>query len=271
MGLPPGTRLGRYELFEQIGIGGMGEVYRARDTALEKIVAIKTVAAAFAHDPSALPRFDRERRVGADLEHPRICRLLDAGCEGGVPFLAMEYLTGETLAARVTRSPVPVQTALGFAIEIADALAYAHARGVIHHDLKPANIMTTPTGVKVLDFGLAGLRKAARIRAPLGDTLPLTTQPGQLMGTAMYTAPERFRGEDGDHLADIFAFGAVLYELFTGRPAFDLNSGAANLRGRLAEVPPMNLADARGADIEWLVRRCLAEQPEERWQSMYDV
>jgi serine/threonine protein kinase/Tol biopolymer transport system component len=272
MGLQRGARLGRYEVLDPIGAGGMGEVYRARDTVLQKTVAIKTVAGAFAGDPSAGPRFERERRVGADLEHPHICRLLDAGSEAGVTFLAMEYLAGETLAARLARGPVAVQDALGIAIELADALTYAHSRGVIHHDLKPSNIFLTATGVKVLDFGLAGRRKAARGTALPGETVRLATPPEAIMGTAMYTAPERLRGEDADHLADVFAFGAVLYELFTGRAAFDLQSTAALSRAHAAAgVAPMDLADPRGPDIEWLVRRCLAEQTEHRWQSMHDL
>ena len=272
MRLQQGATLGRYEVLELIGVGGMGEVYRARDTNLQKTVAIKTVSAGFAEDPTALPRFALERRIGAGLEHPHICRVLDAGLESGVSYLAMEYLTGETLAARMARGPLPLNDALGYAIETAEALAYAHDHGVIHRDLKPSNIFITATGVKVLDFGLASLRgRAARSPLP-GDTVPLAPVTGPLMGTAMYTAPERLRGEEADHRTDIFAFGAVLYELLTSRAAFERAGVDSLLAAVLSADPrPMALSGPRGADLEWLVRRCLAKQPDQRWHSMHDV
>ncbi len=276
MRLPPGAQLGRYEVVAHIGSGGMGEVYCARDTRLERPVALKTIATAYAPDPSSQPRFERERRLMATLEHPHICRLLDAGREAGIDYLAMELLEGESLAARLKRGPLPVPAAIGCAIEIADALGYAHLHGVVHRDLKPANVFLTPTGARVLDFGLAKLRPAvaaASGAAALGDTVPLDgTQAGTVVGSAQYMAPERLEGQDADHRADVFGFGLLLYEMLSGRPAFASRSAAGLIAAILSSDPaPLGLDHPKGAELEWIVRTCLAKKPDERWQAMSDV
>jgi eukaryotic-like serine/threonine-protein kinase len=272
--LPAGAVLGRYEVIAHVGGGGMGDVYRARDTHLNKTVALKTIATAYALDPSSQPRFERERRLTAALEHPHICRLLDAGRDAGVDYLAMEYLEGESLAARLTHGPVPVVTAIGYAIEIADALSYAHQRGVVHRDLKPANIFITKMGATVLDFGLAKLRPPSGGQSVVqADTVPLdATSAGTLVGSAPYMAPERLEGQDADHRTDVFGYGVLLYEMLTGRRAFDGNSPAALIAAILSsEPPPLGLPHPKASDLEWIVRRCLAKKPEDRWQSMADV
>src|SRR5688500_1946206 len=258
MRISPGTHIGRYEVVAHIGTGGMGEVYRARDAHLEKNVALKVISDAFATDATALPRFERERRVGSALEHPHICRLLDAGRAAGVDFLVMELLDGEPLSARLSRGPLPVDQALGYAIEIADALRYAHAHDVIHRDLKPANVVLSSTGVKVLDFGLAKLRsELAHGGVSLGDTAPIeVTKQNALLGSAPYMAPERLEGHEADTRTDIFAFGVLLYEMMTGRRAFARESTAATLAALMSgELPPMQLATSAGADLEWIVRK----------------
>lgn len=277
MHLPPGARLGRYEVVGHIGSGGMGEVYRARDTHLERPVALKTIATAYAPDPSSQPRFERERRLMAALEHPHICRLLDAGREAGVDYLAMELLEGESLAVRLKRGPLPLPAAIGYAIEIADALAYAHRHGIVHRDLKPANVFLTPTGARVLDFGLAKLRPAAAAPAATaamqGDTVPLDgTRAGTLVGSASYMAPERLEGQDADQRTDVFGFGLVLYEMLTARAAFAGRSAAALIAAILSSEPaPLGLDHPKAPELEWIVRRCLDKNPDQRWQSMADV
>ena len=274
MRISPGTRIGRYEVVAHIGTGGMGEVYRARDANLEKDVAVKVIAEAFATDATALPRFDRERRVGAVLEHPHICRLLDAGRAGAVDFLVLELLDGEPLSARLARGPLPIQEALGYAIEIADALRYAHAHDVLHRDLKPANVFLSSSGAKILDFGVAKLRTAlAHGGRAMGDTRPIeVTKHNEVLGSAPYMAPERLEGHEADTRTDIFAFGALVYEMVTGRPAFARDSTAETLAALLAgDVPPMQLAASPGADLEWIIRKALARNPADRWQSMADV
>jgi eukaryotic-like serine/threonine-protein kinase len=273
--LSPGDRLGRYEVVDSLGRGGMGEVYRARDTLLDKMVAIKTVSTGFLDHPAAAPRFEQERKVAAVLEHPHICRLLDAGHENGVDYLAMEYLEGETLSARLTRGRLPLHEALGYAIEIGEALSYAHLHGIIHRDLKPANVFLTSTGVKVLDFGLAKLTQRTSIApgASQAETAPLgTTTPGAVVGTALYMAPERLEGAVADERTDIFCFGLVVYEMITGRRPFDAPTSAGLMAAVMTADPPamMSTRDS-DEDLEWVVRKCLAKRPDDRWQSMRDV
>ena len=223
----------------------------APDTHLDKAVALKTIATGYAQDPASQPRFERERRLTAALEHPHICRLLDAGREGTVEFLAMEYLEGESLAERLRRGPLPVDEVIGHAIELADALCYAHQRGVIHRDLKTANVFLTP-GRQILDFGLAKLRRTdgPGLAVLAGDTVPLdATQAGAVVGSAPYMAPERLEGHDADHRTDVFGFGLLLYEMLTGRRAFDGSSPAALIAVILSGEPlPLRLEHPKAAD-----------------------
>jgi len=235
MPLSPGTRLGPYEIVAAIGAGGMGEVYRARDTRLNRIVAVKVLPAHLSDRPDLRQRFEREARAIAALNHPHICALYDVGPD----YLVMEYLEGETLAARLTRGPLPLDQALPHAIAVADALALAHREPVFHRDLKPGNIMLTKVGAKLLDFGLA---KFAAPVAPAGaDSLTLDdplTVDGTLLGTFPYMSPEQLEGRDADARSDIFGFGAVLYEMLTGRRAFQGKSQASILSAILTETPP---------------------------------
>src|SRR5579871_355989 len=219
--LTVGTRLGPYEVQALLGAGGMGEVYRARDSRLNRIVAIKVISHTLTRDPARLQRFEREARAIAALQHPNICTLHDVGVQDGMQFLVMEYLEGETLAKRLQKGRLAIELTLRHGTEIADALDAAHRRGIIHRDLKPANIFLTGHGeAKVLDFGLAKLDE------PLPEELPseeratsdkLLTTPGVAMGTASYMSPEQARGEDLDARTDIFSLGAVLYEMATGK------------------------------------------------------
>ena len=275
MRLTPGSRFGRYEVLAHIGTGGMGEVYRARDTHLDRPVALKTIAAVYARDPAAQPRFAREARLTASLQHPHICALLDAGREGDVEYLAMEYLDGESLATRLRRGRVPPAEAIEYAIEVADALSFAHRQGIVHRDLKPGNVFLTTSGAKLLDFGLAKLRTVQDPSHPMltNDTAPLEpTQTGMVFGSVAYLAPERLEGREGDVRSDVFAFGAVLYEMLTARPAFQGGSPAALIAAILsAEPAPLDVDHPQADDVEWLIRKCLAKKPDERWQSMADV
>lgn len=274
MRVSPGTRLGRYEVLNHLATGGMGEVYRALDTHLDRYVALKTIGERFAPDPTSQPRFERERRVVTSLEHPHICTVLDAGREQGVEYFAMELLNGESLARRLERGAIPLEEALGYAIEIADAVCYAHDHGVIHRDLKPANVFLTPTGAKVLDFGLAKVRgTVVRNAALFQDTAPLdVSQPGAVIGSTPYLPPERLDGVDADTRSDIFAFGAVVYEMVSGRRAFPGDSDAATIAALMSADPaPIDLPHPKAGDLEWIIRGCLAKSPERRWQAMADV
>ena len=274
MRIAPGTRLGRYEVVAHVGTGGMGEVYRARDTHLDRDVALKTIAEGFMQDATSLPRFERERRVSSGLEHPHICRVLDAGREAGVDYFAMEFLEGESLARRLARGAIPFDQALGYAIEIADALSYAHGHGVIHRDLKPANVFLTSTGAKVVDFGLAKLRGGVVPGgAELHDTVPIdVSRPGAIIGSVPYMSPERLEGVEADARADIFAFGVLMYEMFTGRCAYAKESPAATITAVMTgELDPLNVDHPKAPDLEWIIRRCLAKSPNHRWQSMTDA
>ena len=277
--IAPGSRLGSFEVLEPLGAGGMGEVYHARDTRLDRHVALKVLTAELAGDPRGVERFEREARLISKLTHPKICTLFDVGAavvDGReVRYLVMELLDGETLAARLRRGPVAVPEAVDYAIQIVGALAAAHAAGVVHRDLKPANIMLTKSGVKLLDFGLARLRPSTIGGAPpegraLDDSL---TVHGLMMGTLPYMAPEQVRGHEVDARADLFAFGAVLYEMLTGARAFEGDS-EAELIAAILERDPVPL-DVRQplvpAALERLVTACLARNPAERWQHAHDV
>ena len=282
MGLTSGTRLGPYEILALIGAGGMGEVYKARDTRLDRIVAIKVLPAHLADKPDLRERFEREARTIASLNHPHICTLYDIGRHDGIDFLVMEYLEGETLAMRLLKGPLPLEQVLQYAIEISDALDKAHRKGVTHRDIKPGNIMLIPqggNGTKLLDFGLAKLKQAAAPASiPMSQLPTLKENPtiqGTLLGTLQYMSPEQVEGkiDEIDGRADIFAFGAVLHEMATGKRAFEGKSSASVLGAiMVSEPPPMSsLQPMTPPALERVVKRCLAKDRDERWQSAYDL
>ena len=266
MPVAPGQKLGPYEILAPIGAGGMGEVYKARDTRLDRTVAIKVLPEHIAKRDDLRARFEREARAVASLNHPNICVLHDIG----PGYMVMEYIEGETLAERIAKGPIPLEQTLQQAVQIADALDRAHRAGVTHRDVKPHNIMLTRDGVKVLDFGLA---KTTATIGPSDATLTeaLTTE-GTVMGTPQYMSPEQFEGKEADARADIWAFGAVLYEMVTGQKAFQ-GKNYASLVGAIlsADPAPMAVKPFTPSWLERLVRRCLNKDPERRYQSMRDV
>jgi Tol biopolymer transport system component len=276
MTLAAGTRLGPYEILAPLGAGGMGEVYRARDTRLDRTVAIKVLSSRLSLSAEARQRFDREARTISKLSHPNVCALYDVGREGETDYLVMELLEGESLAQALARGPLPLEQALRLGIEIAGALDAAHRSGVVHRDLKPGNVMLTKAGVKLLDFGLArGLASgtgATGLSAMATEAGALTAE-GTLLGTLSYMAPEQLEGKEADARTDIFAFGAVLYEMVTGRKAFSGESQAslisAIMTGEPAALP--TLLSTSPPSLDRLLRTCLAKDPEERWQSAGDL
>ena len=244
MSLFAGERLGPYEILAPIGAGGMGEVYRAKDTRLDRTVAIKVLPEHLAQSPESRLRFEREARAVSSLNHPNICILHDIGHQDDIGFLVMEYLEGETLAARLSRGPVGVEQALPYAIQIAGALAAAHRQGISHRDLKPGNIMLTKSGTKLLDFGLSKFHAPGADQAGAGaSVLPTVsldlTEKGTILGTFQYMAPEQLEGKESNARADIFAFGAVLYEMLTGRKAFAGENQASLIGAILHTHPPL--------------------------------
>jgi eukaryotic-like serine/threonine-protein kinase len=274
MTLSTGSRLGPYEIVAAIGAGGMGEVYRARDTRLERTVAIKVLPDHLS-SPEARQRFEREAKTISQFSHPHICALYDVGREGETEFLVMEYLEGETLADRLAGGLLPIDQTLRYGTEIADALDKAHRQGIVHRDLKPGNVMITKSGVKLLDFGLA------KAMAPSGSSGAMTafptqaalTQEGAILGTFQYMAPEQLEGKQTDARTDIFALGCVLYEMLTGRKAFSATS-QASLIGAILHKEPESVSQIEAmipAALDRVVRRCLAKDPEARWQSARDV
>ena len=278
MTLPGGTRLGPYEVLSPLGAGGMGEVYRARDTRLGRTVAIKILSQALAASPESRQRFEREARTISQLSHPHICALYDVGHDGDVEYLVMEYLEGMTLADRLARGPLPAEETLRYGVEIAEALAKAHRQGVIHRDLKPGNVMLTASGVKLLDFGLARTVAPEASRGGGATSLPTMasrnlTQEGAILGTFQYMAPEQLEGRDADARTDIFALGAVLYEMATGRKAFTGTSQASLITAIMsAEPSPISSVEPLSPPgLDRVVRRCLAKDPERRWESARDV
>ena len=301
-----GTRLGPYEIESAIGAGGMGEVYRARDTRLDRIVAIKIMAGTVALDPTFRERFDREARAISALDHPNICTLYDVGHEKGVDFLVMQFLEGESLADRLARGarprsdpsngpqsasgsapskgPIPIELALKYGAELASALDAAHRRGIVHRDLKPGNVILTKSGSKLLDFGLAKLAEQPGV-VGMGEcatrTVPLTGT-GSIVGTLNYMSPEQLEAGTVDTRTDIFAFGCVLFEMLSGRRAFSAQSHAGLIAAILNDDPPSlvegsdaaftgPLSPALHRALDRLVRKCLAKNPDERWQSAADL
>jgi serine/threonine protein kinase len=273
--LVPGTRLGAYEITAHLGAGGMGEVYKARDTRLDRTVAVKILSSEIAASPDLRERFEREARTVASLNHPHICTLHDIGRQDATDFLVMEYLDGETLEQRLKKGTLPLDQALQIGIQIADALAAAHRAGIVHRDLKPGNIMLTKSGAKLLDFGLAktAAPAVAGSLSMLPTTPPNLTAQGTILGTFQYMAPEQLEGQDADARTDIFAFGSVLYELVTGKKAFDGKSQANLIAAILEREPPAmsTLQPLTPPLLDHVVRRCLSKEPDERWQNAGDV
>src|SRR6202165_1063693 len=276
MGLATGTKLGPYEIQSQIGAGGMGEVYRARDTRLERDVAVKVLPANLSSDPSLRQRLEREAKAASKLSHPHICTLHDIGHQDGVDYLVMELVEGETLEHRLIKGPLPPEQTLRFAAQIADALARAHKMGITHRDVKPSNIMLTKVGAKLMDFGLAKASGPAPLAAALtemtADQAKLTVE-GTIVGTFQYMTPEQLEGKEADARTDIFALGEVIYEMATGKPAFSGKSRASLIAAILSsEPPPMTALQAMPPPaLERAVKKCLAKDPDERWQSASDL
>jgi len=280
MALTLGTRLGPYEILAPLGAGGMGEVYRARDTRLGRDVAIKVLPQHLTATPEAHARFEREARTISQLKHPNICTLHDVGRDGDTDFIVLELLEGETLASRLSRGPLPQGELLDLARQIAGALDRAHRAGLLHRDVKPGNVMLTRDGAKLLDFGLAKPDRGA-----LADFSPTAvtktasaaeepaTGEGRIVGTLGYIAPERLEGREADARSDVFSFGAVLYEMATGRRAFAGKSSASIIAAILGTEPaPLTtLQPAAPAALDRLIRTCLAKDPDFRRQTMRDV
>jgi serine/threonine protein kinase len=290
MALTSGTKLGPYEIQSPLGAGGMGEVYRARDTRLDRTVAVKILPSHLAEDPEARQRFEREARTISSLNHPNICTLHDVGEEDGTSYLVMEYVQGETLDARLQKGPMPLKQALECAVQVCDALEKAHRAGIVHRDLKPGNIMLTASGAKLLDFGLAkpvaifGTQPTSSPGnlTPSTPTMSLSalgtgptklTQQGSIVGTFQYMAPETLQGQEADARSDIFSFGCVLYEMITGRRAFEGKS-QLSVASAILEKEPEQLTKVQPmapAALDHVVHDCLAKDPEARWQNAADI
>jgi len=275
MPLPPGTKLGPYEIVAPLGAGGMGEVFRARDTRLNRAVAIKILTQGIAEAPEVRQRFEREARAVSSLNHPHICALYDVGHQDGIEYLVMEYIEGETLAARIAKGPLPTADLLRYASQIADALDKAHRQGIVHRDLKPGNVMLTKSGAKLLDFGLAKsgeILQGGDISSSPTVSQPLTTR-GTIVGTMQYMSPEQLEGKDADVRSDIFSFGAMLYEMATGKKAFEASSHASLIAAILKEDPrPLReLQPMTPPLLERIVKSCLAKDPDDRPQSAHDL
>ena len=280
MGLTSGTKLGPYEIQSPLGAGGMGEVYRARDTRLDRTVAIKILPSHLSEDAEAQQRFEREARTISSLNHPNICTLYDVGHQDGVHFLVMEYLEGETLADRLCKGPLPISQLLKYGIEICEGLEKAHRGGVVHRDLKPGNIMLTKSGAKLMDFGLA---KTAMVKVDSSSSLTVTlstpagshplTAAGTVMGTFQYMAPEQVEGKEADARSDVFALGAVLYEMATGKRAFEGKTAASAMAAVMERSPEAisSLLPMAPAGLDHVVQGCLTKDPDERWQSAGDI
>ncbi len=277
MTLASGTKLGPYQIAAPIGAGGMGEVYRARDTRLDRTVALKILPAHLSESPEARQRFDREARAISSLSHPNICHLYDIGKQDGISYLVMEYLEGETLGERLRKGRLPLEQVYRVGAEICQGLEQAHRTGVIHRDLKPGNIMLTKSGAKLMDFGLAKAPAAPLGNSSGSNTLatmsqPLTTE-GTIVGTVQYMAPEQLEGKEADKRSDIFALGSVLYEMVTGRRAFEGKTTASTIASILAVEPkPLRAMQPLSPPaLEHVIATCIAKDPDERWQSCADV
>src|SRR5499425_275930 len=272
MPLSPGIRLGPYEIVAPLGAGGMGEVYRARDTRLERTIAIKILPAQVSKDPTRKQRFEREAKTISSLNHPHICVLHDVGHQDGIDYLVMECVEGETLAKRLEKGPLPLEQVLKYGAQIADALDKAHRAGIVHRDLKPGNIMLTPSGAKLLDFGLAKPVAAPVSGMTLTATTPVT-QEGTIAGTYQYMSPEQVEGKELDGRSDIFSMGAVLYEMLTCQRAFE-GKTQLSVASAILEKEPTPISTLKPLTppvLDHTLRKCLAKHPDERWQSASDL
>jgi eukaryotic-like serine/threonine-protein kinase len=284
MPLAPGTRFGPYEIQSPLGAGGMGEVYRARDTRLDRTVAIKVLAAHLSNSPELKQRMEREARAISSLNHPNVCHLYDIGSHDGTDYLVMEFLEGETLAERLRKGPMPLNEILKTGTAVAEALTVAHRQGIVHRDLKPGNIMLTKSGAKLMDFGLAKaastapgsvgapLLSAARTMSEASPLSPLTTA-GAIIGTIQYMSPEQIEGKEADARSDIFALGAVLYEMVTGARAFEGKS-QISVASAILEKDPESISASQPltpAALEHVITSCLAKTPDERIQTAHDI
>src|ERR1022692_3448093 len=288
MALTPGTKLGPYEIQSPLGAGGMGEVYRARDTRLDRTVAIKVLTSHLSDNPELKQRFEREAKAISSLNHPNICTLHDVGSQDGVDFLVMEFLEGETLAVRLRKGAMPLNEVFKVGIAVAEALAVAHRSGIVHRDLKPGNVMLTQGGAKLMDFGLAKTLSAQAAApgsgaappsftaaATLSGPSPLTplTTAGSIVGTIQYMSPEQIEGKEADARSDIFAFGAVLYEMVAGKRPFSGKS-QISLASSILESDPAPISAVKPNTppaFEHVVTTCLQKNPEERYQSAQDI
>jgi serine/threonine protein kinase len=274
MALTSGTKLGPYEIVASIGAGGMGEVYRARDSRLGREVAIKILPESFTRDTDRLQRFEHEARAVAALNHPNILAIYDIGSHEGSPYIVSELLDGQTLGGRLGSGPLPVRKAIDSALQICRGLVAAHSKGIIHRDLKPDNVFLTQDGqVKILDFGLAKLTQFEDKNLQNDPTLGPETTPGVLLGTVGYMSPEQVRGAKLDPSSDLFSLGAILYEMVSGKRAFCRKTTADTMSAILKEDPP-DLTGSRqniSPALEQIVRHCLEKNPQERFQSAHDV
>jgi len=271
-----GRRLGPYEVLAPLGAGGMGEVYRARDPRLGRDVAIKVLPESFSKDPDRLRRFEHEARAAGILSHPNITAVFDVGSQDGAPYVVSELLSGESLQAALAGGRFSTRRALDYAIQLAHGLAAAHDKGIVHRDLKPANVFVTRDGrVKILDFGLAKLTQPKIGAPPEAASVPSTTQtgPGAVLGTLGYMAPEQVRGGVADARSDIFSFGAILYEMLSGKRAFQGDSAADTMSAILRDDPPdLSLTDHNiSPGLERIVRHCLEKNAAQRFQSAQDL
>src|SRR6186713_159494 len=281
MTLNAGTKLGPYEILSPLGAGGMGEVYRAKDTRLGREVAIKVLPQHLSSNPEVRARFEREAKTVSALNHPYICVLYDVGREGSTDYLVMELIEGETLAHRVAKGPLPVADVLKIGAQIADALDRAHRAGVVHRDLKPGNVMLTRSGAKLMDFGLARATGLAGARSG-SDVAAITQSPtvaqpltaeGSIVGTFQYMAPEQLEGREIDPRTDIWSLGCVLYEMATGKRAFEGATQASLISSIMRDEPRAMsvIAPMSPPSLERLVRQCLAKDADDRWQTAGDL
>src|SRR5271163_281370 len=277
MSLTPGTKLGPYEIIAPVGAGGMGEVYRAKDTRLGRDVALKILPESFARDVDRLRRFEQEARAVAALNHPNILAIHDIGEQSGSPFLVSELLEGGPLRQAMDHGPLPIRKTIDYGVQIAHGLAAAHDKGIVHRDLKPENLFVTKEGrIKILDFGLAKLKQQPDSDGGADGIAPTQTkqtEPGVVMGTVGYMSPEQVRGKTVDHRTDIFAFGAILYEMLTGKRAFHRSTSAETMTAILNDDPPSisQIVQTTPPGLQRVVHRCLEKNPEQRFHSASDL